>query len=61
MFSNSSYESTAKLGELANFQRGQFVGARLAGASLNKPGTFLGVSRAAVSKGYEGIANHGNT
>jgi hypothetical protein len=39
--------------DLADFQRGQVVGARLAGASVNKPGILLGVSRASVSKGYD--------
>jgi len=41
--------------DLAGFQRGQIVGARLAGASVNKPGILLGVSRESVSKGYDGL------
>jgi len=47
--------------DLADFQTGQIVGARLAGASVNKPGISLGVSRASVSKGYDGILYHWKT
>ena len=32
-------------------QRGQIVGVHLAGASVTKTATLLGVSRAAISKG----------
>jgi len=38
------------MGDFSDFQRGQIVGARLAGASVTKMATLLGVSRAAVSK-----------
>jgi len=38
------------MGETSDFQKGQTGGARLAGASVTKMGTLLGVSRAAVSK-----------
>jgi biotin operon repressor len=38
------------MGDLSDFQSGQIVGARLAGASVTKTATLLGVSRAAVSK-----------
>ena len=38
------------MGGLSEFQRGQIVGARLAGASVTKKATLLGVSREAVSK-----------
>jgi predicted transcriptional regulator len=37
------------------------VGARLAGASVIKTATLLGVSRAAVSKVMTTYTNHGNT
>jgi len=36
ILSNSSYESTANLETLSGCQRGQIVGARLAGISLTK-------------------------
>jgi predicted transcriptional regulator len=38
------------MGDLSDFQRRQIVGAPLAGASVSKTATLLGVSRAAVSK-----------
>jgi hypothetical protein len=41
--------------DLADFQTEQIVGARLAGASVNKPGILLGVSRTSVSKGYDSL------
>jgi len=44
------YESTAKWETNSDFQRGHIVGAPLAGASVTKMATLLGVSRAAVSK-----------
>jgi hypothetical protein len=34
-----------KMGDLSDFARGQIVGARLAGASVTKAVTLLGVSR----------------
>jgi len=37
-------------GRLTQIFKGQIVGAHLAGASLTKMATLLGVSRAAVSK-----------
>ena len=49
VFSNSLCESTAKW-ETSDFQRGQNVGARLAGASVTKMATLFGLSRAVVSK-----------
>ena len=48
--SNSSYDSTSNLETSSGFQRGQIVGVRLAGTSLTKTATLLGVSRAAGSK-----------
>jgi transposase len=49
------------MGEFSDFQRGQFVGARLAGTSVTKSSTVLGVSRAAVSKVMSAYTNHGKT
>jgi hypothetical protein len=37
------------MGDFSDFQRGQIVGVCLAGASVTKMDTTLGVSRAAVS------------
>jgi hypothetical protein len=36
--------------DLSDFKSGQIVGARLAGASLTKTATLLGVSRGTVSE-----------
>jgi predicted transcriptional regulator len=44
-----------------NFEREQIVGARLAGASVTKTATLLGVSRATVSKVISAYTNHGKT
>jgi transposase len=49
------------MGELSDFERGHTVGARLAGASVTKPATLLGVSRATVSKLMSAYTNHGKT
>jgi predicted transcriptional regulator len=38
------------MGDLSDFRIGQIVGANLAGASINKTATLLGLSRAMVSK-----------
>ena len=46
----SNIKKYCKMGDLSDFQRGQNVGARLAGASITKMATLLGLSRAAVSK-----------
>jgi hypothetical protein len=49
------------MGDLSDFQRGQIIGGRLAAASVTKPATLLGVSRAAVYKVVTTHTNHGKT
>jgi transposase len=49
------------MGDFSDFQTGQFVGAHLAGASVTKMATLLGVPRAAVSKVMMTYTNHGRT
>ena len=49
------------MGDLSDFQRGQIVGACLAGAYLTKTATLVGVSSAAVSKVMMAYINHGKT
>jgi predicted transcriptional regulator len=44
-----------------DFERGQIFGACLAGASVTKPATLLGVSRVTVSKVISAYKNHGKT
>ena len=46
---------------MSDFQRGQIVGACLAGTSVTKQATSLGVSRAAVAKVMVAYTNHGKT
>jgi transposase len=46
---------------LSVFERGQIVGARLAGTSVIKTDTLLGVSRATVSDVMSAYTNHGKT
>jgi hypothetical protein len=50
-----------KMGDLSYFERGQIVGARLAGASVTNPATLLGVPRATVSKVMSAYTNHKKT
>jgi transposase len=50
-----------KIGEVSNSERGQMVGARLAGAYFIKTATLFGVSRATVSKLMSAYTNHGKT
>jgi hypothetical protein len=47
--------------ETSEFERGQIVGARLAGTSVRKPAILLGASRATVSKVMSAYTNHGKT
>ena len=49
------------MGDFSDFQRGQIVGARLAGASVTKMAALLGVSGAAVSKVMMSYTNHRRT
>jgi transposase len=49
------------MGELSDFETGQMVGARLAGASVTKTATLLGVLKETVSKVMSAYANHGKT
>jgi hypothetical protein len=46
------------MGDLSDFRRGQIVGAHLAGASVNKTATLLGLSRAMFSKVMTSNTNH---
>ena len=48
------------MGDISDFQRGQIVGARLAGTSVMKQ-SLLGVSKAAVSRVMMSYTNHGRT
>jgi transposase len=49
------------MGDLFDFERRQIVGARLAGASMTKTATLLGVSRVTISKVMLAYMNHGKT
>ena len=46
---------------LSDFQKGQIAGVCLAGASVTKMATLLGVSRAAVSEVLMAYTNHRKT
>ena len=49
------------MGDISNFQRGQIVGAHLAGESVTKTTNRLGVSRTAVSNVMMTYTNHWRT
>jgi predicted transcriptional regulator len=49
------------MGYLSDFDRGQIIDASLAGASVTKTATLLGVSRATVSKVMPAYMSQGNT
>jgi IS30 family transposase len=49
------------MGDLSDFERGQIVSVRLAGASVTKTATLLGVLRVTVSKVMSLHMNHGKT
>jgi predicted transcriptional regulator len=49
------------MGDLSDFERGQIIGSCLAGASVIKIATLLGVSGATVSRVISAYTNHGKT
>jgi hypothetical protein len=49
------------MGELSDFERVQIVGVCLAGASVTKTATLLGVLSATISKVMLAYTNHGKT
>jgi transposase len=49
------------MGHLSDFERGQIISVHLAGASVTKTATLLGVSRVTVSKVKSTYTNHGKT
>jgi transposase len=49
------------MGDLFDFERGQIVAARLAGAYVTETATLLGASRATVSRVMSEYTNRGKT
>jgi hypothetical protein len=50
-----------KMGDLSNFDKGQIIGAHLAGASVIKTATLLCVLRVTVCRVMYAYTNHGKT
>jgi hypothetical protein len=50
-----------KIGNLADFERGQIVVVHLVEASVTETATLLGVLRGEVSKVWSAYMNHGKT
>jgi hypothetical protein len=48
-----------KMGDLSDFERGQIIGARLAGAYVTKTASFSAASRATASKVMSAYRNIG--
>jgi transposase len=61
VLNDSLCERIEKWGDSSNFERIQIVRACLAGESVTKTATLLGVSRATVSKVMSACTNHGKT
>jgi hypothetical protein len=49
------------MGDLSDFERGQIIGAHLAGASVTKTATLLVELRITISKVMSAYINHGTT
>jgi transposase len=49
------------MGDFSDCERGQIVGARLAGASVTNTATLSGAPKATVSKVMSAYTNHGKT
>jgi transposase len=51
----------SEMGDMSDFETGQTVGTRFAGASVTKTATLSSVSRATVSEVMSAYTDHGNT
>jgi UDP-N-acetylglucosamine enolpyruvyl transferase len=49
------------MGDLSNFEKGQIIGTHLAGASVTKTDTLLGLLRATISEVMLACTSHGKT
>jgi hypothetical protein len=61
VLSDSSCERIGKWGDFSDFEKGQIVGARLAGASVTRNAILLCVSSATLSKVMSADTNYGKT